>query len=83
MADFRPGDHAMGLELQLEELIEQRQRASVQGQLEDARRLGDEIAALQNELAATAERAALEATPPEPAPELHNAEELNAGDDAP
>jgi hypothetical protein len=51
MADFRPADHAMGLELQLEELIEQRERARVQGRPEDAERLEGQISALhQNSL---------------------------------
>jgi hypothetical protein len=82
MGDFRPADHAMGLELQLEELIEQRERANVQGRTEDADRLALEISALQSELAATAERAALEKPQPETPPELHNAEELSI-DEAP
>lgn len=67
----------MGLELQLEELTEQRERALVQGRTEDAERLEAEAAALQAELAATAERLAREGPPPEPGPELHNAEELS------
>ncbi len=53
-----PADHAVGLELQIEELVEQRQRATVQGRGGDADRLGGQIAALQDELADTAERAA-------------------------
>jgi hypothetical protein len=43
MADFRPADHAMGLELQLDELIEQRERARVQGRPAEAARLEGEI----------------------------------------
>jgi hypothetical protein len=78
MSDFRPDDHAMGLELQLEELTEQRERALVQGRDEDAERLAAEASALQAELAATAERLAREGgPPPEPVPELHHAEELS------
>lgn len=54
----RAADHAMGLELQIEELEEQRARADVQGRGEDAARLGQEMGALQAELARTAEVAA-------------------------
>ena len=78
MGEFRPADHAMGLELQLEELIERRERAIVQGRDEDGRGLALEIAALQDELAATAEQIALAGPQPEPAPELHYAEELSS-----
>ena len=76
MGEFRPADHAMGLELQLEELNEQRQRARVQGRWDDARRLEAEIAQLQGELAATAEVLAMRGSEPEPEPQLHNAEQL-------
>ncbi len=48
-------DHLVGLELQLVELVENQQRAEVQGRTEDAKRLESEIAALQAELARTAE----------------------------
>ncbi len=78
MGEFRPADHAMGLELQLEELQEQRQRARVQARWDDARRLEAEIGQLQAELAATAEMLATTASDPEPEPRLHNAEELRA-----
>ncbi len=71
----------MGLELQIEELIEQRERALVQGRDEDGRRLGAEVEALQAELAATAERLATEAPRPEHGPELHDAEALNIDTD--
>jgi hypothetical protein len=73
MADFRASDHAMGLELQLEELNEQRERARVQGRLEVVARLEGEIAALQSELARTAELAAEEVSFRDPGPELHDA----------
>lgn len=76
--DFPPADHAMGLELQLEELTEQRERAKVQGRSEDEQRLDAEIAALQAELAATAERIATSGPQEVQEPELHNAEELGA-----
>ena len=70
----------MGLELQIEELIEQRERASVQGRDADARQLEREIEALQVELAVTAERAALAGPEEEPAPQLQHAEELSITD---
>ena len=76
MADFRAADHAMGLELQIEELIEQRERANVQGFTDEAERVGREIEALQAELAATAERAATEDPQPALTPELHDADKL-------
>jgi hypothetical protein len=52
-------DHAMGLELQIVELVEQQTRAVVQHRPEDAARLDDEISELRTELAATVEAAAL------------------------
>ena len=51
-------DHEVGLELQLIEAVEQHERAERQGRGDDARRLEGEIAELQAELAATAERLA-------------------------
>ena len=48
-------DHAMGLELQIVELVEQQARARVQHREEDAERFEGEIAELRGELAATAE----------------------------
>jgi hypothetical protein len=50
-------DHALGLELQIEELVEQRERARVQHRPEDEAALSDQIVALQAELAEAAERA--------------------------
>ena len=70
-------DHAMGVELQIEELMERRTRASVQGRTADAERLQREIAVLQAELAATAEHAVLEGPPADAPPELHAAEQLS------
>ncbi len=52
-------DHLVGLELQLVELVEQKQRAEVQGRVDDAKQLEVEIAELQPELAATAESISL------------------------
>ena len=49
-------DHEVGLELQLIEAVEQHERAERQGRDADARVLEREIAELQSELAATAER---------------------------
>jgi hypothetical protein len=51
-------DHAIGVELQLTELVEKRERALVQGRADRARELTSEIEVLQAELAATAERIA-------------------------
>ncbi|MGH9182708.1 MAG: hypothetical protein ACRDZ9_02645 [Acidimicrobiales bacterium] len=56
MSDPRIEDHAVGVELQLTELVEQRERALVQGRHQRAERLQVEIDALQEELARTAER---------------------------
>ena len=81
MGDFRPADHAMGLELQIEELQEQLQRARVQGRFDDSRRMAAEIADLQAELAVTAEMLAVQGPEPEPAPELHDASKLIVGAD--
>ena len=66
----------MGLELQLEELIEQRERARVQRRPEDVARLEQEIAALQGELARTAELVAEEGPPTDGGPEFHDGEKL-------
>jgi hypothetical protein len=49
-------DHAIGVELQLTELVEKRERALVQGRTDRAEKLTLEIEVLQAELAATAER---------------------------
>ena len=55
MTNPRLEDHLVGLELQLVELVEQKQRAEVQGRTADARQLEAQVAELQTELAATAE----------------------------
>ncbi len=47
-------DHAVGLELQIVELVEQQNRAVVQGHPEEAAALQAEVEALQAELAKTA-----------------------------
>ena len=72
MTDPRLEDHLVGLELQLVELVEQRQRAEVQHRPGDAARLDREIAGVQQELAATAEAAVLaEESPTEPDEQAH------------
>jgi hypothetical protein len=55
-ADPRLEDHVVGLELQIVELVEQRERASVQHDDAEAARIQGEIDALQVELASTAEQ---------------------------
>jgi hypothetical protein len=55
MMDPRLEDHAVGLELQIVELEERCQRATVQGRTEDADRLEREAESLRTELASTAE----------------------------
>jgi len=69
MTNPRLEDHLVGLELQLVELVEQKQRAEVQGRHEDAKRLEAEIGALQAELASTAET--ISEADEEADPELH------------
>ncbi len=56
MIDPRIEDHIVGVELQLVELVERKQRAEVQGRYDDAGVLRAEIAQLQMELAAAAEQ---------------------------
>lgn len=56
MTDPRLADHEMGLELQLVELVEQRNRAEVQRRHDDVLDLQRAIDAAQLELATTAER---------------------------
>lgn len=55
MSNPRLEDHLVGLELQLVELVENKQRAVVQGRTDDAQALEREITQLQAEMAATAE----------------------------
>ena len=56
MSNPRLEDHMVGLELQLVELVESKQRAVVQGREADAQALDKEIAAIQTELAENAEQ---------------------------
>lgn len=63
MHDPRLEDHALGIELQLAELVDQAERARVQGRDEDAAAIQAQIVKLQEELAETAERVATEEGP--------------------
>ena len=56
MADILLEDHLVGIELQVVELVEQRERAEVQGRTEDAARIQREIDALYAEMARTTEQ---------------------------
>lgn len=56
MLDPRLEDHATGIELQIVELVERRERATVQGRQAEADDLQRDIDGLQRELAVTAER---------------------------
>lgn len=58
MDNAREGDHAQGLELQIEELVEQRSRAEAQGNVTECNDIDRSLALLYDELAETAERAA-------------------------
>ncbi len=55
MHDPKLEDHVVGLELQIVELVEQRERAAVQHDDAEAVRIQSEIDALQTEMATTAE----------------------------
>jgi hypothetical protein len=68
MADPRLEDHAVGVELQLTELNEELERARVQGLPDRMVQLEREIAVMQDDLAATAERIVGEHWPE---PEIH------------
>jgi hypothetical protein len=61
MIDPRLEDHAVGVELQIVDLVERRERALVQGRPADAQRFQSEIEQLHLELARTAERIAVQA----------------------
>ena len=72
MTDPRLEDHVVGVELQIVELVEQRERALVQERPEDARRIQREIDALQEEMARSAEKLA---EPDAEIPEFHGVAE--------
>lgn len=55
MHDPKLEDHVVGLELQIVELVEQRERATVQHDDAEAQRIQREIDALQAEMVSTAE----------------------------
>ena len=55
MHDPKLEDHVVGLELQIVELVEQRERATVQHDDAEAARIQGEIDALQAEMVTTAE----------------------------
>lgn len=55
MTDPRLEDHAIGVELQMTELVEQMERARVQGRDDRVAELQRELEALQDDLATTAE----------------------------
>lgn len=75
MTDPTLEDHVVGLELQLVELVEQRERASVQDRSGDAARIQGEIDRLQEEMARTAE---VIARPDADVPEFHGVHEAGA-----
>ena len=60
MTDPRLEDHAIGVELQLTELVERMERARVQGLDDQVRALQPELEALQDDLAVTADAIASE-----------------------
>jgi hypothetical protein len=63
VTDPRLEDHAVGVELQLTDLVERIERARVQGRLDDVAELQRQVDSLQDELAATAEAIAREHWP--------------------
>jgi len=67
MSDPRLEDHVVGLELQLVELVEQQHRAQTQYRPDEASRLEAQIAAIQAELAVSAEAAIVGDAPAQPA----------------
>lgn len=75
MFDPRLEDHVVGLELQLVELVEQRERATVQERPADAARIQREIDAIQAEMARAAEDLA---RPNADVPEFHDVDAAGA-----
>lgn len=65
MHDPRLEDHALGIELQLAELVDQAERAKVQGLYDEVSTIRAEIERLQQELAETAEQVSESAEPVE------------------
>jgi hypothetical protein len=58
MIDSRLEDHLVGVELQIVELVERRERAALQGRPDDAAAIQAELDALYAEMARTADRLA-------------------------
>lgn len=75
MIDPSLEDHVVGLELQLVELVEQRERATVQHRAQDADRFQREIDALQEEMARTAD---VIARPDAVIPDIHDTTQAGA-----
>lgn len=65
MTDPRLEDHVVGLELQLVELVERRERAVAQGRTDDAAAIAAEIDEVQRELIVSAEAAASDRPAPQ------------------
>ncbi len=78
MTDPRLEDHVVGLELQLVELVEQRERALVQGEGAEASAISDEITEIQTELTEAAEAVATDDPVPQPVVHAVPAEEAAA-----
>jgi DNA-binding protein H-NS len=78
MTDPRLEDHVVGLELQLVELVEQRERALVQGEGAEASAISDEITAIQTELTDAAEVVASDEPAPQPVVNAPPAEDAAA-----
>lgn len=78
MTDPRLEDHVVGLELQLVELVEQRERALVQGAGGEAAAMSDEISAIQAELTEAAEALASDEPVPQRVVYAAHAEDLAA-----
>jgi hypothetical protein len=67
----RAAYHAMGTELQLGELMAQRESAETYGRLDEVQRIAEEMKALQDDLACTADRIAFTQPVPYPGPVVH------------
>ncbi len=79
MTDPRLEDHVVGVELQIVELVEQRERAAVQERYDDVARIQREIDALQEEMARAAEKIA---RPDAALPEFHDVREAESAESA-
>jgi hypothetical protein len=75
MIDPRLEDHVVGLELELVELVEQRERATVQRRPADVARIQHQIDTVQEEMARTAE---VLARPDALVPVFHDVDEAGA-----